>query len=101
MLTGHTAKPDFLNKITWLTIDHHEKIQKINSVRAFHFGNNLLVEIEILLPAAMTVTEACDITKPLEEKLERLTEVERAFVHIDYDTGKQTRVPNGQLTRET
>lgn len=91
MLTGHTAKPDFLSKITWLTLDHHEKIQKVNSVRAFHFGNNFLVEVEILLPAAMTVTEACDISKPLEEKLEHLTEVERAFVHIDYDTGKQKR----------
>lgn len=85
MLTGHTAKPEFLSKITWTSLDHHEKIKKINSVRAFHFGNNFLVEISIILPADMTVQEARDIGEPLEQKLESMSEVERAFVHIDYE----------------
>ena len=85
MLTGHTAKPEFLNKLTWISFDHHKKILKINSVRAFHYGNNFLVEVEIVLPAKMTVEESHSIAEPLEQKLERLNEVERAFVHIDFE----------------
>ena len=88
MLTGHTATPEFLSKITWISLDHHKKIRKINSVRAFHFGNNFLVEVEIVLPAFMTVEEAHNIAEPLEQKLEKLVEVERAFIHIDYETAE-------------
>lgn len=85
MLTGHTAKPDFLKKLTWICVNHHKKIQYVDTVRAFHFGNNFLVEVDIVLPEEMTLKEAHDIGEPLQQKLERLREVERAFVHIDYE----------------
>ena len=85
MLTGHTAKPDFLKKLTWICVNHHKKIQFVDTVRAFHFGNNFLVEVDIVLPEEMTLKEAHNIGEPLQQKLERLREVERAFVHIDYE----------------
>ncbi|CAG2200219.1 unnamed protein product [Mytilus edulis] len=56
-----------------------------DTVRAFHFGNNFLVEVDIVLPEDMTLKEAHDIGEPLQQKLERLKEVERAFVHLDYE----------------
>lgn len=85
MLTGHTAKPDFLKKITWMCLNHHEQIKYVETVRAFHFGNNFLVEVDIVLPEEMTLQEAHNIGEPLQQKLERLSEVERAFVHLDYN----------------
>ncbi|XP_071147717.1 uncharacterized protein [Mytilus edulis] len=85
MLTGHTAKPDFLKKLTWICVNHHPKVQYVDTVRAFHFGNNFLVEVDIVLPEDMTLKEAHDIGEPLQQKLERLKEVERAFVHLDYE----------------
>ena len=34
----------------------------------------------------MTLKQAHDIGEPLQNKLERLDRVERAFVHIDYES---------------
>ncbi|KAL4221373.1 hypothetical protein ACF0H5_019631 [Mactra antiquata] len=84
-LVGHTASADFISKITWICVDHHRKVEKVDTVRAFHFGMNYLVEVDIVLPPDMTLREAHDIAEPLQQKLERLPDVERAFVHVDYE----------------
>ena len=85
LLTGHTARPEFLKKLTWICLNHHPKVQHIDTVRAFHFGNNFLVEVDIVLPEKLILQEAHDIGEALQQKLERLQEVERAFVHLDYE----------------
>ncbi|CAK9304549.1 unnamed protein product [Gordionus sp. m RMFG-2023] len=85
-LTGHTAQSKFLQLITWICLNHSEKILKIDTVRAFHFGNNFLVEVDIMLPETMFLKEAHDIGEKLQVKLEGLPEIERAFVHLDYET---------------
>lgn len=85
MLTGHTARPDFLSKLTWVCYNHHPLIQQIDTVRAFHFGSNFLVEVDIILPSEMPLKEAHDIGEALQNRLESLPEVERAFVHLDYE----------------
>ncbi|XP_070207634.1 uncharacterized protein [Littorina saxatilis] len=85
MLTGHTARPDFLSKLTWTAMNHHRKIRHIDTVRAFHFGNNFLVELDIVLPEDMSLRVAHDIGESLQQKLENVPEVERAFVHLDYE----------------
>jgi len=86
MLTGHTAHPEFLRKLTWIALCHHDKITHIDTVRAFHFGNRFLVEVDIVLPKTMSLLEAHDIGETLQVKLECLEEVERAFVHLDYES---------------
>ncbi|XP_064598795.1 uncharacterized protein LOC135465484 [Liolophura sinensis] len=87
MLTGYTASPEFLSKITWICMNHHPKIKQVETVRAFHFGNNFLVEVDVVLPEKLTLKKAHDIGEPLQQKLERLPDVERAFVHLDYEVG--------------
>lgn len=57
---------------------------KSDIVRAYHFGNNFLVELEVLLPETMCVRDAHDISLALQDKVEALDCVERAFVHVDY-----------------
>jgi len=86
MVTGHTARPDFLSKLTWISMNHHVKVTHVDTVRAFHFGNDFLVEVDIVLPADMTLMEAHDIGESLQQRLENLQGVERAFVHLDYET---------------
>lgn len=66
-------------------MNHHPKLLYVDTVRAFHFGVNFLVEVDIVLPEDMTLKEAHDIGEPLQQKLESLPEVERAFVHLDYE----------------
>jgi len=86
LLTGHSAQPEFLKKLTWISLNHHPAVTHIDTVRAFHFGNNFLVEVDIVLPAEMTLCEAHNIGESLQCKLEKLDEVERAFVHLDYES---------------
>ncbi|CAF0837608.1 unnamed protein product [Adineta ricciae] len=84
-LSGHTADPKFLSQITWLTFHHSPLIKKIDTVRAFYFGTSYLVEVDIVLPENMLLKEAHDIGEELQQKIEALSEVERAFVHLDYE----------------
>ena len=83
-LSGIAAEPEFLQKITWLTLNHSPLIKQIDTVRAFHFGISFLVEVELILPETMSLKDAHDIGQSLKTKLETLPEVEIAFVHLDY-----------------
>ncbi|KAJ8445765.1 hypothetical protein Cgig2_026092 [Carnegiea gigantea] len=84
-LIGRTAPPEFLAKLTYLIWNHHEEIKHIDTVRAYTFGSNYFVEVDIVLPENMLLNQAHNIGETLQEKLEQLPEVERAFVHIDFE----------------
>ncbi|GLT73014.1 hypothetical protein SLA2020_449040 [Shorea laevis] len=85
-LIGKTAPPEYLAKLTYLSWNHHKEIAHIETVRAYTFGLNYFVELDIVLPGGMSLGEAHNIGESLQDKLEQLPEVERAFVHIDFDT---------------
>nr|XP_019706398.1 metal tolerance protein 5 isoform X1 [Elaeis guineensis] len=84
-LVGRSAAPEFLQKLTYLCRNHHNAIRQIDTVRAYTFGSNYFVEVDIILPSDMPLREAHDIGEALQVKLERLPEIERAFVHLDYE----------------
>ncbi|KAK3025087.1 hypothetical protein RJ639_044327 [Escallonia herrerae] len=84
-LVGRTAPPHFLAKLTYLIWNHHEEIKHIDTVRAYTFGSHYFVEVDIVLPEDMLLSQAHHIGETLQEKLEQLPEVERAFVHIDFE----------------
>ncbi|KAL1823046.1 hypothetical protein DCAR_0310900 [Daucus carota subsp. sativus] len=84
-LIGRTAPPEFLAKLTYLIWNHHEEIKQIDTVRAYTFGSHYFVEVDIVLPEDMLLSQAHNIGETLQEKLEQLPEVERAFVHIDFE----------------
>lgn len=84
-LVGKSATPDYLQKLTYLCWNHHKAIRHIDTVRAYTFGSHYFVEVDIVLPSSMPLQEAHDIGESLQEKLESLPEIERAFVHLDYE----------------
>lgn len=84
-LVGRSAAPEYLQKLTYLCWNHHKAIRHIDTVRAYTFGSHYFVEVDIVLPADMPLQEAHDIGEALQEKLELLPEIERAFVHLDYE----------------
>ncbi|KAL8461849.1 hypothetical protein ACS0TY_033078 [Phlomoides rotata] len=84
-LIGRTAPPDFLAKLTYLIWNHDREIKHIDTVRAYTFGCHYFVEVDIVLPEDMMLSQAHNIGEMLQEKLEQLPEVERAFVHIDFE----------------
>ncbi|BFG22587.1 hypothetical protein CerSpe_088610 [Prunus speciosa] len=84
-LVGKSAAPEYLQKLTYLCWNHHKAVRHIDTVRAYTFGSHYFVEVDIVLPADMPLQEAHDIGETLQEKLELLPEIERAFVHLDYE----------------
>eukprot|EP00850_Spirogloea_muscicola_P023648 SM000374S13844 [mRNA] locus=s374:38452:40206:- [translate_table: standard] len=84
-LVGKCAPPDFIAKVTYLVYNHHADIRRIDTVRAYTIGNLYFCEVDIELPKDMSLHEAHDIGESLQNKLESLEEVERAFVHLDYE----------------
>jgi cation diffusion facilitator family transporter len=85
LLEGAAAEPDFLEQVRHISNSFHDKMF-VDVVRAYHFGKRYLVEVEVVLPGSMTVVDAHDISLDLQKKIERLENVERAFVHVDYQT---------------
>ncbi|MBA0746429.1 hypothetical protein Gogos_008950, partial [Gossypium gossypioides] len=84
-LVGRSAAPEYLQKLTYLCWNHHKAIKNIDTVRAYTFGSHYFVEVDIVLAANMALQEAHDIGESLQEKLELLPDIERAFVHLDYE----------------
>jgi divalent metal cation (Fe/Co/Zn/Cd) transporter len=82
-LTGYTAPASFLQQLTWLAFHHSPLVRKIDAIRAYHFGTHFLVEIDVLLPHDLHLREAVHVGIGLEQKVESLPEVERAFVHLN------------------
>ncbi|KAD3067008.1 hypothetical protein E3N88_34888 [Mikania micrantha] len=96
-LIGRSAPPEFLSKLTYLAWNHHEEIKHIDTVRAYMFGSHYFVEVDIVLPKDMALHEAHNIGEMLQVKLERLTQVERAFVHIDFEFTHVPEHSNGKV----
>ncbi|KAM3684048.1 hypothetical protein ACJW31_11G012700 [Castanea mollissima] len=98
-LVGQSAPPEVLQKLTYLVM-RHPQVKRIDTVRAYTFGVLYFVEVDIELPEELPLKEAHTIGETLQEKLERLPEVERAFVHLDYECDHKpehsvlSRLPN-------
>lgn len=84
-LVGKSAPQDFLNKVVYVSITHDERIQKIDTVRAYHAGDKYYAEVDIIMDEGEPLKVTHDVSQTLQRKLEGLADVERAFVHVDYD----------------
>ncbi|CAG9464346.1 unnamed protein product [Pedinophyceae sp. YPF-701] len=87
-LVGRAASEDFVQRVREVVDTHHDLV-KHDSVRAYHFGESLFVELEVIMPASMTVAESHDIAVMLQHKVEALPFVERCFVHVDYTSREE------------
>lgn len=98
-LVGQSAPPDVLQKLTYL-VTRHPQVKRVDTVRAYTFGVLYFVEVDIELPEDLSLKEAHVIGETLQIKIEKLPEVERAFVHLDFECDHKpehsvlTRLPN-------
>lgn len=49
-------------------------------------GPNLIVEVDIVMDEHTSLRQAHDVSQQLQDKLETLPGVERAYVHVDYES---------------
>ncbi|KAJ2918382.1 hypothetical protein MD484_g2005, partial [Candolleomyces efflorescens] len=86
LLAGKSAPHEFLQLIIYKVATFHEEITKVDTVRAYHSGQDYFVEVDIVMDANTPLWKAHDISQELQDKIEVLPNVERAFVHVDYET---------------
>lgn len=83
-LTGQAASADDLKQLTYMAYRFSKKIVAVDTVRGYYCGDRLMVEVDIILPPDCPLREAHDIGEALQDALELMENVERAFVHLDY-----------------
>jgi len=86
MVVGKAASDEFVTKVSQLTAEHDPALLQLDVIRAYHFGLRFLVEVEVVMPRDTILQKSHDVALALQKKIERLEEVERAFVHVDYKT---------------
>ncbi|KAG7336798.1 cation transporter [Nitzschia inconspicua] len=84
-LTGKSAPQDFIEELQELAANFDRRIQHVDQIRAYHFGPKFLVELEIVMPHNTPLKESHDLGMELQYEIEAREEVERCFVHIDYE----------------
>ncbi|OLN95847.1 Metal tolerance protein 7 [Colletotrichum chlorophyti] len=85
-LTGFSATSDERNLLLYLTMRFATSIKQIQNLRAYHAGDKLFVEVDIVLSANMPLKDSHDLSEVLTYFLESVPIVDRAFVHVDYAT---------------
>ncbi|KAF8167538.1 CDF-like metal transporter [Crassisporium funariophilum] len=85
LLAGKSAPHDFLQLLIYKSTTFSDEIDKIDTVRAYHSGPDYFVEIDIVMDGNTPLWKAHDISQKLQDKIEVLPNVERAFVHVDHE----------------
>ncbi len=83
-LTGHSASADQRNVLLYLTMRFAKTIKSIQGLQAYHAGDKLYVEVDLVLDAGMALTDSHDLAESMQYVLESVPTVDRAFVHTDY-----------------
>ncbi|KAK0495182.1 CDF-like metal transporter [Armillaria luteobubalina] len=85
-LAGKSAPHEFLQLLIYKSMTFSDDIVQLDTVRAYHSGPDYFVEIDIVMDGSTPLYKAHDVSQQLQDKIEALPTVERAFVHVDYET---------------
>ncbi|KAI9819042.1 MAG: hypothetical protein M1832_004084 [Thelocarpon impressellum] len=83
-LTGAAASADERNILLYLTMRFARAITRIQGLQAYHAGDKLNVEVDIVLDERTPLRDSHDLGESLQYVLESVPFVDRAFVHADY-----------------
>ncbi|KAL8836373.1 MAG: hypothetical protein Q9170_002946 [Blastenia crenularia] len=83
-LTGAAASATDRNILLYLTMRFAKTIKTIQGIQAYHAGDKLNVEVDVVLDESMTLRDSHDLGESLQYVLESVPSVDRAFVHLDY-----------------
>lgn len=83
-LTGKCAPDEFIEELRDLASNFDDRML-VDVCRAYHFGPKFLVELEVVMPRETLLFESHDLGMELQYEIEGREEVDRCFVHIDYE----------------
>ncbi|KAI2784475.1 hypothetical protein F4815DRAFT_500872 [Daldinia loculata] len=85
LLVGKSAPKEFVSKLIYISMTHDPLVRKVDTCRAYHAGQKYYVEVDIVMDQDIPLKISHDVSQSLQRKLEGLGDVERAFVHVDYN----------------
>lgn len=83
-LSGEAATDATLRKITYLAYRFSPVVEGFKSITAYHAGDGVWAEFDVLLDENTKLSRSHDIAETLQYCAEGLGEVDRAFVTTDY-----------------
>lgn len=86
-LSGQGASTDIQRKLTYLAYRFSPVVDGFKSITAYHAGDGIWVEFDILLDENTRLHQSHDVAETLQYCAEGLDEVDRAFVTTDYSAG--------------
>ena len=78
-LTGAAADPDIRNVLLYLTMRFAKSIKQITALQAYHAGDKLNVEVDLVLDQNIGLKDSHDLGESLQYVIESLPIVERAL----------------------
>lgn len=63
-------------------------VLRVSKVRAQYLGQKIHVEVTILVEGSLSVTEGHDLALEVRQAIERLDDVDEAFVHVDTEAAR-------------
>ncbi|KAK0610697.1 hypothetical protein B0T17DRAFT_621158 [Bombardia bombarda] len=85
-LTGSNVKDTLQKKLMYLAFRFSPVVEGFKSLTAYHAGDGVWVELDVLLDEGTSLPVAHDTAETLQYCYEGLQEVDRAFVTVDYTT---------------
>jgi divalent metal cation (Fe/Co/Zn/Cd) transporter len=82
-LSGSAVDERLEKKLMFLAWRFHPVVDGFKNLKAYHAGDGVWVEVDILLDPYVPLMRAHDISETLQYCLEGLPEVDRAFVTVD------------------
>ncbi|KAI0433351.1 hypothetical protein F5Y09DRAFT_83775 [Xylaria sp. FL1042] len=93
LLVGVAGSVEMQQLITYVCVTHSSVIEGIDTVRVYHSGPRLIAEVDVVMHPDTTLRETHDVAEELQFKLEDLPDIERAYVHVDYETTHKPEHP--------
>jgi len=89
-LSGQAADDELFRKLLYLGWRFENVVAGFKSIKAYHAGDGIWVEYDILLEQDTKLCRSHDIAETLQYCAEGLEEVDRAFVTVDYSADGPT-----------
>ncbi|KAF7297121.1 Cation diffusion facilitator [Mycena indigotica] len=84
-LSGKIASNEHHARVLYL-VSKFNPVQEISYLEVYHVGDELIVEVDIILPSSTSLPYAHDVGETIQASIEALELVSRAYVHLDYSS---------------
>ncbi|PVU95146.1 hypothetical protein BB561_002035 [Smittium simulii] len=90
MIAGICADPEMIQLISYTALTHDPRITHLDDVKAYYSGTKMMVEITVIMNPGTPLIVIHNVTNTLTEKLEKIPEVERVIVNVEYKIYSET-----------